>query len=52
MPADVPLAQKAIAVKLPTDVDQALRALGTLKAAWLREAICQAALDDGLVEEL
>ncbi|MEM9149150.1 MAG: hypothetical protein AAGB19_01675 [Cyanobacteria bacterium P01_F01_bin.3] len=52
VPADIPLAQKAIAVKLPTEVDQALRALGTQKAAWLREVICQAALDDGLVEEL
>ncbi|MEM9946931.1 MAG: hypothetical protein AAF810_12810 [Cyanobacteria bacterium P01_D01_bin.36] len=52
IPADVPLAQKAIAVKLPENVDRALRDLGTQKAAWLREVICQAALQEGLIDQL
>ena len=52
VPADVPLAQKAIAVKLPTEVDRAIRELGTQKAAWLREVICQAAIQKGLVDEI
>ncbi|MEM9091751.1 MAG: hypothetical protein AAGC93_23800 [Cyanobacteria bacterium P01_F01_bin.53] len=52
LPVDVPLAQKAIAVKLPTDVDQVIRELGPQKAAWLREVICQAALNEGLIDEL
>ena len=52
VPADVPLAQKAIAVKLPEKVDEAVRELGTQKAAWLREVICQAAMQEGLVDEL
>ena len=52
VPADIPLAQKAIAVKLPTEVDRAIRGLGKQKAAWLREVICQAAIQEGLVDEL
>ena len=52
LPADMPLAQKAIAVKLPEKVDEALRELGKQKAAWLREVICQAALQEGLVDSL
>ena len=52
VPADTPLARKAIAVKLPTEVDRAIRGLGEQKAAWLREVICQAALQKGLLEEL
>ena len=36
IPADVPLAQKAIAVKLPEKVDEAIRELGKQKAAWPR----------------
>ena len=52
IPADTPLAQKAIAVKLPAEVGQAIRELGTQKAAWLREVICQAALQDSLIERL
>ena len=52
IPADTPLAQKAIAVKLPAEVDQAIRELGTQKAAWLREVICKAALQNGLIERL
>ena len=52
VPADVPLAPKAIAVKLPDEVDKALRGLGKQKAAWLREVICKAALHEGLVDKL
>ncbi|MEL6353550.1 MAG: hypothetical protein AAFR58_17640 [Cyanobacteria bacterium J06627_28] len=52
IPADVPLARNAIAVKLPAKVDEAIRELGEQKAAWLREVICQAAIQEGLVEEL
>ena len=53
IPTDTPLAQKAIGVKLPTQVDQAIRSeLGNQKAAWLREVICQAALQEGLVDKL
>ena len=52
IPANTPLAQKAIAVKLPAEVDHAVRKLGTQKAAWLREVICQAAIQKGLVDEL
>ena len=52
IPADVPLASKAIAVKLPAEVDRALRELGKQKAAWLRETICQAAIKEGLIDKL
>ncbi|MEO1621750.1 MAG: hypothetical protein AAFU53_12060 [Cyanobacteria bacterium J06632_3] len=52
VPADTPLAQKAIAVKLPAKVDEAIRELGEQKAAWLREVICQAAIQEGLVNKL
>jgi len=52
VPADTPLARNAIAVKLPTEVDRAIRELGEQKAAWLREVICQAAIQEGLVNEL
>lgn len=52
VPTDVALAGRAISVKLPVEVDQVIRDLGKQKAAWLREVICQAALKEGLVEEL
>lgn len=52
VPEDVALASRAISVKLPTEVDGAVRGLGKQKAAWLREVICRAALKEGLVDEL
>ncbi len=52
VPTDVALAGRAISVKLPAEVDQAIRSLGKQKAAWLREVICSAALQDGLIEKL
>lgn len=36
IPIDAPLAKKAIAVKLPEKVDEAIRELGQQKAAWPR----------------
>jgi len=38
VPADATLAGRAISVKLPAEVDQAIRDLGKQKAAWLRES--------------
>lgn len=52
VPIDVTLASSAISVKLPAEVDHAIRGLGKQKAAWLREVICLAALQDGLVDRL
>jgi hypothetical protein len=52
IPAGVPLAAKAIGVKLPGAVDEAVRALGKDKAAWLREVICKAALEQGLIDSI
>lgn len=52
VPEDATLAGKAISVKLPAEVDQAIRGLGQQKAAWLREVICVAALKEGLVDKL
>jgi hypothetical protein len=52
IPPETPLASKALGVKLPAGVDQAIRSLGKEKAAWLREVICKAALDDGLVDKI
>lgn len=52
IPTGTPLASKAIGVKLPAGVDQAIRSLGKEKAAWLREVICMAALNDDLVDEI
>ena len=42
IPGGRPLAKKAIAVKLPEDVDAAIRALPN-SAEWLRKVICAAA---------
>ena len=52
VPADAALADRAISVKLPAEVDRVIRELGKQKAAWLREVICQAALQEGLVDKL
>ena len=52
VPADTVLADHAISVRLPAGVDRAVRALGKQKAAWLREAICQVALETGLIDEV
>lgn len=52
VPVDAALASRAISVKLPVEVDRAIRKLDEQKAAWLREVICQAALQKGLVNEL
>jgi hypothetical protein len=52
IPPGTPLASKALGVRLPSGVDQAIRSLGKEKAAWLREVICKAALDDGLVDKI
>ncbi len=52
VPEDATLAGKAISVKLPAEVDQAIRGLGKQKAAWLREVICVAALQEGFVDKL
>lgn len=51
VPADAALAGKAISVKLPVELDRAVRGLGKQKAAWLREVIYKAALQEGLVDE-
>ena len=52
LPNDVKLAKQPLTVKVPIGIDQAIRNLGDQKAAWLRKAICQAALEDGLVDEI
>lgn len=52
IPPEVVLADHAISVRLPAGVDQAVRSLGKKKAAWLREAVCQIALEQGLVDEI
>lgn len=52
IPEGVPLAKQVISVKLPVGVDAAVRGMGKDKAAWLREVICQAALRDGIVDNI
>ena len=52
IPAGTPLAEKILGVRLPVAVDAAIRKMGKEKAAWLREVICQAALDQDIVEEI
>lgn len=44
IPGDYPLAKNAMMVKLPIDVDQAIRALPKEeRISWLRRVICDAA---------
>lgn len=44
IPGDQPLAKKATGVKLPVDVDAAIRALPEKeRVSWLRRVICDAA---------
>jgi len=44
IPGDYPLSKKATGVKLPTDVDEAIRALPEKeRISWLRRVICDAA---------
>lgn len=44
IPGAYPLAKKATGVKLPTDVDEAIRALPEKeRVIWLRRVICNAA---------
>lgn len=50
IPPNTPLADKALGVRVPVAVDDAIRQMGKQKAAWLREVICKAAIDEGLVE--
>ena len=50
IPPDTPLAHKTIGIKLPVGVDQVIRSMGKQKGAWLREVICKAALEQGLVD--
>lgn len=52
VPQGVTLASKVISVKLPIGVDAAIRNMGKQKAAWIREVICLAALEQGLVDEI
>ena len=44
VPGDYPLAKKATGVRLPIDVDEAIRALPEKeRVSWLRRVICDAA---------
>lgn len=52
IPPDTPLAEKALGVRVPVTVDDAIRQMGKQKAAWLREVICKAALEQGLIEAI
>lgn len=52
VPPDTPLAHKALGVRLPVGVDAAIRAMGKQKAAWIRETLCQAALEQNLVDKI
>ncbi|MGC1308058.1 MAG: hypothetical protein WA885_12590 [Phormidesmis sp.] len=52
IPEGTPLAEKTIGIRLPINVDLAIRSLGKQKAAWLREVICKAALEKELVDEI
>ena len=52
IPPDVPLARRAIGVKLPIGLDAAIRSLGTQKGAWLREVIARAAIEQGIIDKI
>lgn len=52
IPDGVKLAKHPLTVKLPIGIDLAIRNLGNHKSAWLRQVICDAALRDGLVQEI
>lgn len=52
IPEGTELAEKTIGIRLPVKVDKAIRTLDKQKAAWLREVICLAALDENLVDTI
>jgi len=49
----VQLAKKPRCVKLPLDVDSAIEEIPQKeRSAWIRQAICKAAIEQGLVEAI
>ncbi|MBE9064054.1 hypothetical protein [cf. Phormidesmis sp. LEGE 11477] len=52
IPPDVPLAKRTIGIKLPVNLDAAVRNMGAQKGAWLREVIARAALEQGIVNKI
>ncbi len=47
IPGDQPLAKKPISIKLPIDVNEAIRALpASERITWLRRVICDAAREE------
>ena len=53
IPSDVTLAKKPQMVKLPVGVSDAINELGKgKKSVWLRRVICEAAIREGLIDEI
>lgn len=53
IPSDVVLAKKPRCVKLPEGVDAAIEAMHKKeRSAWIRQAICRAAIEQGLVDKI
>ena len=53
LPAEVKLAATPRCVRLPESVDAAYLAIPKKeRAAWLRQAICKAAIDQGLIDSI
>ena len=52
VPPETPLAKRVISVKLPVNIDAAIREMGKEKGAWLREVICLAALEQKIVDDI
>ena len=52
IPASAVLAEKTISTRYPASVDKAIRAMGKKKAAWIREVVSKAALEQGLIDEI
>lgn len=53
IPGDVVLAKKPRCVKLPEGVNAAIEAIPKKeRSAWIRQAICKAAIDQGLIDKI
>ncbi|PZO16879.1 MAG: hypothetical protein DCF25_11840 [Leptolyngbya foveolarum] len=53
LPANVQLARKPRCVKLPQEVDTLISEMPKKeRSVWIRQAICKAALEQGLVDEI
>lgn len=53
LPSSVQLAKKPRCVKLPQCVDAVIAEMPKeTRSVWLRQVICQAALDQGLIDEI